>query len=139
MDHETRRTQGMRVRRDMLGDEHVDAMAARTTTFTAPFQDLVARHAWGDIWSRPGLDRRTRSMLTVGLLAALGLDHELGMHVRGAVRGGVTAEEIAEVLLQMAVYAGVPSANHAFTVAQATLAELGVPAAPAGPTAFDRA
>lgn len=129
MDDDARRSQGMEVRRAVLGDAHVDASVAGTTAFTAPLQDLIARYPWGDVWSRPGLDRRTRSMLTVGLLAALGQDHELGMHVRGAVRNGVTADEIAEVLLQVAVYAGVPRANHAFSLAQAVLAELGDPAA----------
>jgi 4-carboxymuconolactone decarboxylase len=129
MDDQSRRAQGMDVRRAVLGDAHVDSSIAATTAFTAPLQDLIARYPWGDVWSRPGLDRRTRSMLTVGLLAALGQDHELGMHVRGAVRNGVTADEIAEVLLQVAVYAGIPKANHAFALAQSVLAELGDPAA----------
>lgn len=130
MDDDTRRDQGMAVRRAVLGDLHVDAAVAGTTDFTAPLQDLIARYAWGDIWSRPGLDRRTRSMITVALLAALGQDHELGMHVRGAIRNGVTPEEITEVLLQTAVYAGVPKANRAFALAQPILADLGSGATP---------
>lgn len=131
MDDDTRRDQGMAVRRAVLGDAHVDAAVAGTTDFTAPLQDLIARYAWGDIWSRPGLDRRTRSMITVALLAGLGQDHELGMHVRGAIRNGVTPEEISEVLLQTAVYAGVPKANRAFALAQAVLADLDTGSNPA--------
>jgi 4-carboxymuconolactone decarboxylase len=132
MDDETRRTQGMAVRRAVLGDAHVDAAVAGTTGFTAPLQDLIARYAWGDIWSRPGLDRRSRSMINVALLAGLGLDDELRIHLRGAIRNGVTPEEITEVLLQTAVYAGLPRANHAFALAQSVLAELGIPLAQAG-------
>src|SRR5690242_17645093 len=104
----------MRVRREVLGDEHVDAAVARTTPVTAAFQDFITRTAWGDVWSRPGLDRRTRSMLTVALLAALGRDAELDVHLRAARRNGVTGDELAEVLLHTAVYAGFPAANHAF-------------------------
>jgi 4-carboxymuconolactone decarboxylase len=132
MDDQTRRTQGMAVRRAVLGDAHVDAAVAGTTAFTAPLQDLIARFAWGDIWSRPGLDRRTRSMLTVALLAGLGQDHELGMHLRGAIRNGVTPEEITEILLHTAVYAGVPKANRAFAIAQDVLGAAGVESAQAG-------
>jgi 4-carboxymuconolactone decarboxylase len=113
VDDDTRREQGTRVRREVLGDAHVDAAAARTTPVTAAFQDFLTRTAWGDVWSRPGLDRRTRSMLTVALLAALGRDQELDMHLRGARRNGVTDDELVEVLLQTAVYAGIPAANHA--------------------------
>jgi 3-oxoadipate enol-lactonase / 4-carboxymuconolactone decarboxylase len=121
---------GTRVRRAVLGDAHVDRAAAGTTTFTAPFQDLITRFAWGDVWSRPGLDRRTRSMLTLALLTALGHEHELAMHVRAAVTNGLTADEVAEVLLHASVYAGVPAANRAFAVAQPVLAELGLVEAP---------
>ena len=113
----------MRTRREVLGDEHVDAATARTTDFTADFQDLITRYAWGEIWSRPGLARRERSMITLALLTALRSD-ELALHVRGAVRNGLTREEIREVLLHSAVYAGVPAANHAFAVAQRVLDEL---------------
>jgi 3-oxoadipate enol-lactonase/4-carboxymuconolactone decarboxylase len=115
---------GMRVRRAVLGDAHVDAAVAGTTSFTADFQDLITRHAWGDVWSRPGLDRPTRSIITIALLTALGHDHELGMHVRAAVRNGVSAAKVAEVLLHTSVYAGVPAANSAFAVAQRVFAEL---------------
>ena len=114
---------GMEVRRAVLGDEHVDAAAARTTELTADFQDFITRYAWGDVWSRPGLDRRTRSLVTITALVALGRDHELEMHVRAARRNGVTDEELKEVLLQCAVYCGVPAANGAFAIAQRVLDE----------------
>ncbi|HEY0559640.1 MAG: pcaD [Mycobacterium sp.] len=122
----THRTAGETVRRQVLGDAHVDRAAAATTAFTAPFQDLITRYAWGDVWTRPGLDRRTRSMLTLSLLTALGHDHELALHVRAAVTNGLTNDEIGEVLLHAAVYAGVPAANRAFAVAQGVLADLGL-------------
>lgn len=125
MDDEGRRAAGMEVRRAVLGDEHVDGAMARTTTFTRDFQDLITRYAWGDIWTRTGLDRRTRSMLTLAMLAALGHFEEFAMHVRAALRNGVTTDEISEVLLQAAVYAGVPTANRAFAVAQDVIADTG--------------
>jgi 4-carboxymuconolactone decarboxylase len=115
--------QGMKVRRDVLGDEHVDRAIERTTPFTADFQDLITRYAWGEIWARPGLDRRTRSAITIATLVALGREEELAMHVRAALRVGLTPEEITEVLLQSAVYCGVPAANGAFAVAQRVLDE----------------
>lgn len=124
MDDEARAGQGTRVRREVLGDAHVDRAVAATTPLTAPFQDLVTRYAWGDVWSRPGLDRRTRSMLTLALLAALGHDTELALHVRAAVTNGVTHDEIGEVMVHTAVYAGVPAANSALAVAQQVLDEL---------------
>jgi 4-carboxymuconolactone decarboxylase len=120
---------GMRVRREVLGDEHVDRAIAGTTRFSDPFQDLITRYAWGDVWSRPGLDRRTRSAITLAVLTALRAEGELGMHVRAAVRNGLSPEEIAEVLLHTAVYAGVPAANAAFAIAQETLGADGVAAA----------
>ena len=120
---------GMAVRRQVLGDEHVDRSAAAASEFSAPWQDFVTDHAWGAVWTRPGLDRRTRSMITLALLAGLGHQHELGLHVRAAVGNGVTAAEIREVLMHTAVYAGVPAANTAFGVAQRVLAELGEPSA----------
>jgi len=120
----SRREQGMRVRRAVLGDIHVDRAIARTTEVTAPFQDLITRYAWGDIWSRPGLTRAERSMITLTALASLRHEGELAMHIRGAVRNGLTAEQITEVLLQVAVYAGVPAANSAFAVAQRVLTEI---------------
>ena len=113
---------GMRVRREVLGDEHVDRAVAGTDPFTADFQDLITRYAWGEVWTRPGLDRRTRSCVTLAMLAALGHEHELAMHVRAALRNGMTSDEIKEVLLQVAIYAGVPAANRAFAVAQPILA-----------------
>ena len=117
------------VRREVLGDEHVDRSAAAASEFSAPWQEFVTDHAWGAVWTRPGLDRRTRSMITLALLAGLGHQHELGLHVRAAVGNGVTAAEIREVLMHTAVYAGVPAANTAFGVAQRVLAELGEPPA----------
>ena len=109
---------GMEVRRAVLGDDHVDRAMARTTDFTAPFQEFITRCAWGSVWTRPGLDRRERSMITLTALTALGRENEIEMHVRGALRNGLTAEEIGEVLLHTAVYAGVPAANAAFAIAQ---------------------
>lgn len=123
MDDDERTARGMRVRREVLGDEHVDRAVAATTEFTEPFQDLITRYAWGEIWSRPGLSRAERSLVTVALLAALQHEQELAMHVKAAVRNGVTPEQIREVLLQVAVYAGVPTANRAFPIAQRALAE----------------
>ncbi len=114
---------GMQVRREVLGDEHVDAAVARTTGFTADFQDFITRYAWGEIWTRPGLDRRTRSCITLTALVALGHLDELEMHVRAALRNGLTVDEIKEVLLQCAIYCGVPAANAAFAVAQSVLGE----------------
>ena len=113
----------MRIRREVLGDEHVDRAVERTTDFTRDFQDLITRYAWGEIWSRPGLDRRTRSCITLTALVALGRDEELAMHVRAALRNGLTPNEIKEVLLQSAIYCGVPAANSAFGVAQDVLDE----------------
>ncbi|MDQ2959565.1 MAG: 4-carboxymuconolactone decarboxylase [Candidatus Dormibacteraeota bacterium] len=110
---------GMRVRREVLGDAHVDRAVAASDEFTADFQDLITRYAWGSVWARPGLDRRTRSCVTLGLLAALGCEEEYQMHLGAAARNGVTREEISEVLLHVAVYAGVPRANRAFSLAQA--------------------
>lgn len=125
MNEESRHATGMSVRRAVLGDEHVDRAVARTTPFTADFQDFITRYAWGDVWSRPGLDRATRSRLTLALLAALGHHEEFAMHVRAALRNGVTPDEIREVLLHTAVYAGVPVANRAFAIAQEVLADEG--------------
>jgi 4-carboxymuconolactone decarboxylase len=115
--------QGMRTRREVLGGEQVDRAVTGTTEFTAPFQDLITRYAWGEIWSRPGLTRAERSMITLTALAALRQEEELAMHVRAALRNGLTAGQIQEVLLQVAVYAGVPAANRAFAIAQGVLAQ----------------
>ena len=114
---------GERTRREVLGDEHVDRAQARTTEFTAPFQDFIQRYAWGEVWNRPGLDRRQRSMITLATLTALRAENEIEMHVRAALRNGLTPEEISEVLLHTAVYAGVPAANAAFAIAQRVLEE----------------
>jgi 4-carboxymuconolactone decarboxylase len=113
----------MEIRREVLGDAHVDAAVERTTPFTADFQDLITRYAWGEIWARPGLDRRTRSCITLVALVALGRHEELAMHVRAALRNGLTEDEIKEVLLHSAVYCGVPAANSAFAIAQKVLEE----------------
>jgi 4-carboxymuconolactone decarboxylase len=115
---------GMATRRAVLGDAHVDRAIERTTPFTEPFQELITRYAWGEIWSRPGLDRRTRSCITLTALVATGREHELEMHVRAALRNGLTPDEIGEVLLHCAVYCGVPAANGAFAIAQRVLDDL---------------
>jgi 4-carboxymuconolactone decarboxylase len=113
----------MRVRREVLGDAHVDRAIERATPFTEPFQEFITRGAWGDVWTRPGLDRRTRSALTVALLAALGHHEELALHIRAARRNGLSDDEIGEVLLHTAVYAGVPAANSALVIAQRVLSD----------------
>ena len=109
---------GMKVRREVLGDEHVDRAVERTTEFTAEFQDLITRYAWGEIWARPGLDRKTRSCITLAALVATGRMEELELHVKAALHNGLTADEIKEVLLHCAVYCGIPAANSAFATAQ---------------------
>ena len=120
---DTAHERGMEVRREVLGDEYVDASVERTTPFTTDFQDLITRYAWGEIWARPGLDRKTRSCITLTALMAQGQLEELALHVRGALRNGLTEDEIKEVFLQGAIYCGVPAANAAFAVAQRVLAE----------------
>jgi 4-carboxymuconolactone decarboxylase len=112
------RERGGDIRREVLGDAHVDAAARRTSALTADFQDLITRYAWGEVWARPGLDRRTRSAITLGMLVARGQLDELALHIRGALRNGLSAEEVSEVLLHSAIYCGVPAANSAFAVAQ---------------------
>lgn len=114
---------GFATRRAVLGEDHVDAAVAGTTEFTAPFQELITRYAWGEVWSRPGLARRDRSVATLAALVALGAEHELAMHVRAAVRNGLSPAEIREVLLHTAVYAGMPRANRAFAIARDVLGE----------------
>jgi 4-carboxymuconolactone decarboxylase len=113
---------GMSVRRDVLGDAHVDRATAAADDFTADFQQLITQYAWGAVWARPGLDRSVRRCVTLALLAAGRHEEEFAMHVRAAVRGGVTSEEIKEVLLHVAIYAGVPAANRAFELARQALA-----------------
>jgi 4-carboxymuconolactone decarboxylase len=126
---EERYEAGMRVRREVLGDAQVDQASARTDTFTEPFQTFITRTAWADIWDRPGLDRRSRSMITLAVLTALRAEGEMAMHVRAAIRNGLTREEIAEILLHVSIYAGVPAGNAAFAITQETLQEMDGPAA----------
>ena len=118
MSDDERRERGMKIRREVLGDDHVDRAQASSTPLTRDFQDLITRYAWGEIWSRPGLDRRTRSCITVAMTVALNRPEELKLHLRGALRNGVTVDELREVLLQTAVYCGIPAANAAFRVAE---------------------
>ena len=125
MDDAERARRGMTVRREVLGDEHVDRAVAATTPFTEPFQDFITRYAWGEIWSRPGLSRAERSMITLTALVVLRQEGELAMHLRAALRNGLTPDQIREVLLHTAVYAGVPAANRAFAIAREVLAESG--------------
>jgi 4-carboxymuconolactone decarboxylase len=125
MDDSERAARGMAVRREVLGDAHVDRAVAGTTPFTAGFQDFITRYAWGEIWSRPGLSRAERSMITLTALTVLRQDEELAMHLRAALRNGLTPDQISEVLLHTAVYAGVPAANRAFAIAGRVLAEAG--------------
>ena len=125
MDDAERAAQGMTVRREVLGDEHVDRAVAATTPLTAPFQDFITRYAWGEVWSRPGLSRAERSMVTLTALVVLRQEEELAMHLRAALRNGLTPDQIGEVLLHTAVYAGVPAANRAFAIAREVLADAG--------------
>jgi 4-carboxymuconolactone decarboxylase len=124
MDERERHSAGMKVRRAVLGDAHVDRAEAAKNAFTEPFQDLISRYAWGEIWSRPGLPRHTRSLLTLSMMIALNRSDEFRMHVRAALNNQVTREEIQEVLLQSAIYCGVPAANTAFHIAQEVFAEI---------------
>ncbi len=124
MKDEERREHGMKIRREVLGDEYVDRAQAGSTPLTADFQDLITRYAWGEIWARPGLDRRTRSCITVAMTVALNRPDELALHLRGALRNGVTVAELREILLQTAVYCGVPAAHTAFRIAQEVLSGL---------------
>jgi 4-carboxymuconolactone decarboxylase len=124
MDDETRHSKGMVNRRGVLGDTHVDRAISRTNDIDRDFQNLITRYAWGDIWERPGLDRRTRSLLTIVMLLALGHEEELKMHLRASVNCGVPREEVIEALLQSAIYCGVPAANSAFKAAKEVFAEM---------------
>jgi 4-carboxymuconolactone decarboxylase len=124
-DSATYRT-GMSIRREVLGDEHVDASLERATEFSRPIQDLVTEFCWGAVWGRDGIDRKTRSLLNLAMLTALNRSHELGAHVRGSITNGATTSEIREVLLQTAVYCGVPAALESFRVAERVLSEMGV-------------
>jgi 4-carboxymuconolactone decarboxylase len=124
MDDRERHSSGMKIRREVLGTAHVEKAEAGKTSFTEPFQDLITRYAWGEIWSRPGLPRHTRSLLTLAMMVALNRDDEFRMHVRGALNNKVSRQEIQEVLLQAALYCGVPAANAAFQAAQEVFAEI---------------
>ena len=119
---EDRYTRGMKIRREVLGNQHVDRAEAAKTDFDADFQSFITETAWGSIWSRPGLDRRTRHLITLAILAALGKEKELAMHIQATANTGVTPDEVKEVLLQVAVYAGVPAANSAFAAAKGVYA-----------------
>jgi 4-carboxymuconolactone decarboxylase len=123
MDERERFEMGIKIRREVLGDAHVDAANAKRNVFTEAFQDLITRYAWGEIWTRPGLPRQTRSLVTVAMLVALNREEELRLHLRAALRNGVTQEEIRETLLQSAIYCGVPAANSAFRMAQDIFSE----------------
>lgn len=123
MDEQKRLEQGFQTRRAVLGDQHVDRSMKNATDFNREFQELITRYAWGEIWSRPGLPRPTRSMLTIAMMVALNRPEELRLHLRAAQNTGVTTDDIREVLLQAAIYCGVPAANHAFQVAQEVFAE----------------
>lgn len=122
MDEAERRRRGMETRREVLGEAYVERAQARTTPFTAEFQDLITRYAWGEIWTRPGLDHQTRRLITIGMMVALGREQELRLHLEAALDGGVPPDVIKEVLLQSAVYCGVPAANAAFHAAADILA-----------------
>jgi 4-carboxymuconolactone decarboxylase len=124
MDDRERYADGLKVRRTVLGDAHVDRSLANRNAFNEPFQDLITRYAWGEIWARPGLPRHTRSLITLGMMIALNRSEEFRMHVRAAVNNQVSREEIQELLLQSAIYCGVPAANHAFQLAQQVFAEM---------------
>jgi 4-carboxymuconolactone decarboxylase len=124
MDDDQRREKGMQVRREVLGSAHVDRSVAKLTPFNQPFQDFITRYAWGEIWSRPGLPRHTRSLITLAMMVALNREEEFKLHVRAAFNNGVTKAEMQEVLLQTALYCGLPAANNAFHWAEAVFAGL---------------
>jgi 4-carboxymuconolactone decarboxylase len=123
MDERKRHAKGMKVRRSVLGDAHVDCARAQENDFNAPFQELITRYAWGEIWTRPGLPRKTRSLITIGMMVALNRPEELRLHLRAAKNNGVSRKDIQEVLLQTAIYCGVPAANHAFHTAEEVFRE----------------
>jgi 4-carboxymuconolactone decarboxylase len=127
MDEAERHAAGMRVRREVLGDAHVDRAIAKQNDFTAEFQDFITRYAWGEIWTRPGLDQRTRRLLVLAMTGAMGRWEEFRLHIRAGLEGGLALEDIKEALLQLAVYAGVPAANTAFHIVEEVRRELGPP------------
>ena len=128
MDESERRDTGLKVRRRVLGDAHVDRATSQDAPLTAEFQDLITRYAWGEIWTRPGLPRHTRSLITIAMMVALNRADEFRLHVRAASNNGVTRDQIKEVLLQSAIYCGVPAANNAFHLAEEVFAQLDKPA-----------
>ena len=123
MNDANRHKKGMKLRKQVLGRAHVERAEARKNAFNAPFQDLITRYAWGEIWTRPGLPKKTRSLLTIAMMVALNRTDELRLHLRASANAGVSRQEIQEVLLQTAIYCGVPAANHAFQVAEEVFAE----------------
>lgn len=123
MTEDERYEAGLKVRREVLGDTHVERSLANLTELTSEFQNMITRHAWGDIWTRPGLPRHTRSLATIAMMVALNRSEELGLHLRAAKNNGVTRDEIKEILMQTAIYCGVPAANSAFHLAQKVFAE----------------
>jgi 4-carboxymuconolactone decarboxylase len=124
MTEDERYEQGMKVRREVLGDAHVDRSLSRLTPFNEPFQEFITKYAWGEVWSRPGLSRHTRSLLTLVMMVALNREEEFKMHVRAAFNNGVTREEIQEALLQASLYCGLPAANNAYQWAESVFAAL---------------
>jgi 4-carboxymuconolactone decarboxylase len=124
MDEKQRYEQGMEVRRAVLGDAHVDRTLTRRNAFNEEFQEFITRYAWGEIWTRPGLPRHTRSLVTIAMLIALNREDELRMHLKAAFNNGVTRDELKELLMQSGIYCGLPAANHAFHLAEAVFAEL---------------
>ena len=130
MDDRDRYNSGMTVRREVLGDAWVDKAQSKMNGFNGPFQDLITRYAWGEIWTRPGLERKTRSCMTLSMMIALGAWDEFRLHVRAAFNNGLTVQDIQEVILQAAIYCGVPKANHAIKEAEAIFADLGIPVPP---------
>jgi 4-carboxymuconolactone decarboxylase len=124
MDERERYDAGMRVRREVLGDAHVERTLTRKNDFNTEFQEMITRHAWGDIWTRPGLPRHTRSLITIAMMVALNRAEEFKLHVRAAFNNGVTREQIKEVLMQTAIYCGVPAANTAFHLAEEVFAQM---------------
>jgi 4-carboxymuconolactone decarboxylase len=125
MDERDRHKEGLKVRRAVLGEAHVERAQAAESEFNSAFQDLITRYAWGEIWTRPGLPRKTRSLITIAMMVALNRGDELKMHIRAALQKGVTREELREVLLQTAIYCGVPAANGAFHLAEEVFSESG--------------
>jgi 4-carboxymuconolactone decarboxylase len=132
MDEQERHANGMAVRRAVLGDAHVDRAQAKRSALTTEFQDLITRYAWGEIWTRPGLPRHTRSLMTISMMVALNREEELKLHLRAASNNGVTRDEIKEALMQAAIYCGVPAANSAFAMAQEVFAKMDEEAAATG-------